>query len=226
MPVVVLCPTRGRPQAARETAEAFLATVARPASTKLRFVVDDDDPDLPAYKDAVGESLIWVAQAPGCMNAALNQAAVALAPEFDILGFIGDDHRFRSQSWDVVVEAALAEPGFAYGDDLFQRERLATQVFISSPIVQALGWMAPPRQKHLYLDDAWMMLGRATSLVYMPEVIIEHMHPLAGKGEWDDGYRRVNAQSVYDADWVAYEGWKQFELEGDVEKIRAAIARP
>jgi hypothetical protein len=38
----------------------------------------------------------------------------------------------------------------------------------------------------------------------MPEVVIEHLHPVAGKGEWDDQYREVNAEEVYSADAIAF----------------------
>ena len=79
-------------------------------------------------------------------------------------------------------------------------------------MVRKLGQFNPPGCDHLYLDDYWMALGRATGgLRYLPGVIVEHMHPLAGKSENDKGYQRVNTcdQNTHDRDaWTAYRDGK------------------
>ena len=230
MSVIVLCPTRGRPQAALEVLTTFEATVADEQYTDIRFVVDADDPTLPDYSRLVGDYHVMVGPAPSNMVKALNWAACKLLDDvlgIEILGFVGDDHRFRSDDWDTIVRAALAEPGIAYGDDLFQRERLPTQAFVSADIVHALGWMALPGCRHLYVDDAWAHLGAAIgNLIYMPDVVIEHMHPLAGKADWDEGYRRVNDQSVYNSDWIVFDVWRTSQLAADAERVKAVISVP
>jgi hypothetical protein len=61
---------------------------------------------------------------------------------------------------------------------------------------------------HLYLDNFWMRLGNdLNALRYMPEIIIEHLHPIAGKAEWDQGYKDVNAEEVYSADKKAFDDY-------------------
>lgn len=216
---MVLCPSRGRPDKADEVIASFKETVAS-ADTRLVFVLDPDD-DTMAYK---GNAIITTPHERRGMTDPLNEAVRELWNDWDIIGFIGDDHRFRTQGWDLKVAETLANPGFAYGDDLFQRERLATHVFITSRILRALGWMALPDCAHLYLDNVWMYLGgHLGRLHYMPDVIIEHLHPLAGKAEWDEGYKRVNAQSLYDSDGVAYSRWEQERAPADLERVRAAL---
>jgi hypothetical protein len=42
---------------------------------------------------------------------------------------------------------------------------------------------------------------------YLPEVIIEHLHPAAGKAEWDQGYKDVNAEEIYSADKKAFDDY-------------------
>jgi len=75
---------------------------------------------------------------------------------------------------------------------------------MTGDIVKALGGMVPQGMIHLYLDNFWMKLGQDLgALRYMPEVIVEHLHPVAGKAEWDEGYLAVNAQEVYSADFEA-----------------------
>ena len=76
--------------------------------------------------------------------------------------------------------------------------------------------------KHLYLDNFWKKLGEDLgSLTYLEDVIIEHMHPVAGKAEWDEGYVAVNAQEVYSADALAYRNYIQSEAyEVLLKKLR------
>jgi hypothetical protein len=65
--------------------------------------------------------------------------------------------------------------------------------------------MVPPNMIHLYLDNFWMKLGNDLGkLKYIPEVILEHMHPIAGKAEMDQGYLDVNAPEIYSVDLAAF----------------------
>lgn len=204
MALLVLCPSRGRPDAAREVWASFMATRLG-SKTDLRFVVDEDDPTFDQYDRPVLRS-----PALGSMVGALNFAALGNLDRYDVLGFIGDDHRFRTPGWDSLIAELMARygPGIAYADDLAQRQNLPTQVFISTEIVRALGYMALPTCRHLYVDNAWKTLGeKADCLYYMPSIIIEHLHPAYGKGEWDEGHLRVNSERMYTDDHHAYNEW-------------------
>ena len=114
------------------------------------------------------------------------------------------------------------ETGLVYGNDLLQGEHLATAVGMTGNIVKALGGMTPPNMINLYLDNFWMKLGNDLgALRYLPNVVIEHLHPIAGKAEWDEGYRAVNAEDVYSADEVEF--WKYIqspEYQSLVEKLK------
>jgi hypothetical protein len=227
--MLVLCPSRGRPEAAREAYAAFEATRHR-AGTRMVFPIDSDDPRLGDY---FAETYPVVRQeAPGNMVKALNAAAMwaiaELKPKY--LGFIGDDHRFRTQGWDDHFVKILEERrgGFVYGNDLFwPKGEIPTQIFMSASIVEKLGWMGLPDCRHLYIDNAWRTLGEATqSLYYMPDVIIEHMHPAGGKAEWDEGHRRVNTPEMYGHDEAVFNSWLEGSLEEDLDRVRSALGRP
>lgn len=220
MTMLVLCPSRGRPEGAYELLDTFSSTKGLP-NTILQFIVDADDPKASLYPE--GHYVVERGR-PG-MADALNKVAVMEASRYDILGFVGDDHRFRTPGWDRKIEQALKSGGFAYGNDLLQGPNLPTAVFISAPIVEKLGWFSPPMQAHLYLDDAWKYLGESTgSLFYLPGVIIEHMHPIAGKAEWDEGYARVNSTAMYDADRAAYETWLKGGAQADINRVKSVLA--
>lgn len=231
--LVVIVPTRGRPESAHPLIEAFASTCT--ADTVLAFVVDDDDPRLPDYQTqvvsgrAAGRKVALSRTASRTMVEALNAGAVmrvdehAEKPLFAI-GFMGDDHMPRTHGWDQAYLDALRElsTGIVYGNDLLQGERIPTQVAMTADIVRALGHMAPPVLKHLYVDNYWKDLGeRAGCLRYLPDVIVEHRHPIAGKAKWDPGYARVNAGLMYAEDGAAYEAYAAGQLAEDVAKVRA-----
>lgn len=231
MTLSVLCPTRGRPDAAWALHDTFEATRTNPHS-RLVFVVDEDDPAMEDYyRPREGREL--VIRRPlhgGGMVNALNAAALDAIREWPherVLGFVGDDHRFRTPSWDVTFLEALSDrPGFVYGNDLFwPKGEIPTQIFISTSIVKSLGWMGLPTCKHLYIDNAWMELGSATgSIRYYQNVIVEHMHPAGGKGEWDDQYRKVNSPEMYDHDAAAFTVWRDSDqFLDDVRKVQQGI---
>ena len=227
--LLILCPTRARPQAAREAHRSFVKTAVRDG-TEILFVVDDDDAERAGYMD--GDYPHLVQQAPGNMVAALNEAALwaidHLAPEW--IGFIGDDHRFRTPGWDRAFADLLVARGggFVYGNDLFwPNGEIPTQIVMSASIVKALGWMGLPGCTHLFIDNAWRHLGEATqSLFYMPDVVIEHMHPAGGKAPWDEGHRRVNTPEMYGHDGQVFEKWLSSSAPEDVQRVRSALGRP
>jgi len=220
---MVIVPSRGRPARAAELCEAFEATCTN--DTKLVFVVDDDDPDVVRYKGIVdGDYATVITSASRNMVEALNFGARVKIGAFAV-GFMGDDHRPRTIGWDGQYLTALHEmgTGIVFGDDLLQSEKLPTQCALTSDIIRTLGYMAPPELHHMYVDNFWRDLGEAGGCIrYLPDVIVEHLHPAAGKALWDDGYRRVNNPTRYAADGAAYGAYRMSgALDADVAKVRA-----
>lgn len=225
--LLVIVPSRGRPEEADALVHAWLDTST--ADTRLRFVVDDDDVRLPEY-ERLTEAWphdVDVAVYPRTeqrMAGALNAAAAFAAHDHRHLGFMGDDHRPRTRGWDEMIVQALdkQDHGVVYGNDLFQGPNLPTAVFLDARIVRALGRMVPPTQKHLYLDNYWRDLGIALgSLTYLSNVVIEHLHPAAGKGEWSEGHKEVNDGAMYEHDEREYRWFvRSGRLSEDVSKIR------
>lgn len=216
--LVVVVPSRGRPGAARALVEAFRATCT--ASTSLVFALDESDPIRGEYPDDG-----WTAWPSTTMVEALNYAAPFYAAEDTFaVAFMGDDHRPRTLGWDQAYLDALRElgTGIVYGDDLLQGERLATQCAMTADIVRALGYMAPPVLTHLWVDNFWMALaGGADCLRYLPGVVVEHIHPVAGKAQWDENYQRVNSSAMYAHDRVAFEVYCRDRLADDIAKVKA-----
>lgn len=210
--MLYIVPSRGRPHNIIELIESWDATRAH---AELLVCIDDDDPGLDAYLEIEVRSPEWVRFGVGPrlrLGGTLNHWApyYARTGDHDLIGFMGDDHRPRTVGWDRTFSevARTAGPCVIYGNDLLQGANLATAVAISSSVIDALGYMTPPGQTHLYLDNAWMDMGRTVgNLIYRNDVVIEHVHPVAKKAEWDDLYKEVNSGEMYQADEKAYGAW-------------------
>jgi len=221
MSVVAVIPSRGRPDRCR-AAVASMWERAELVDTSIVIAIDKDDPEFTRYLPVVGmktgrigPSITGVALAAedtGNLVKATNTASLRIAKEDAdaIIGNIGDDQLCRTQGWDRMVRDAMTVPGFVYGNDLFQEDKLPCGgIFIHASIVNSLGWYMLPDLEHLFVDNVWKDLGTAIGrLTYLPEMVFEHMHPLAGKADWDDGYERANNQEIVDRDRVAYEAWR------------------
>lgn len=232
MSITVLCPTRGRPKAARELIASFRET-ATLVSTDLVLVVDADDPALPEYCaiDPVGRSphAIQPVSATGLMRvtggtltAATNEAAARVGLNADIIGHVGDDHRFQSVGWDRRVSDALTRTGVAYGDDGYWGDRLATAAFLTADIPRVLGWLANPACDHYGIDDTWGDLGRAVgNLVYLRDVKITHHGPRETRRRGDAVYWR--AQGHHKADSAAYYAWRDGDGLREATRLLSAV---
>lgn len=224
--LTMIVPTRGRPDNLWQLWLAFRDTIT--ADTRLVVVVDDDDPYLSAYEHrldwAAGDPRLTLLVGPRLrLGGTLNAAAPVYAGQSRAVGFMGDDHRPRTVGWDRRYLDVLGElgTGLVYGNDLIQGEALPTQVAMSSDIVLATGYMVPPGLVHLWIDNAWLALGRALGGIrYLPDVVVEHMHPIAGRAEWDEGYAEVNADALFEADKASFEQWRDRDLDRWVQQIR------
>lgn len=223
--LVVVVPSRGRPHAVADLVAAFSETCT--AETILMFALDGDDPQISRYRSeiesTVGDPFVtFEIQDSGSMVSALNQAA-SCCLGIGVIAFMGDDHRPRSKGWDTAyLEALAAKPGLVYGNDLVQGASLPTQVAMSADLVRALGHMAPPTLTHLYVDNYWLALGRAADCItYLPEVVVEHLHPSVGTAPVDDGYVRVNSMAMWSRDETAMTAYWETHSARDIAAARS-----
>ena len=223
MAIIVLCPTRNRPERALELQESFEDTISKTNFTaSLVFAVDNNDPKKNDYFSLVNNIVILNDNETGNLTKATNYLAARFWDLDLIFGHVGDDHRFITPDWDIIIEQVLAQPGVAYGNDLIQGEKLPTAVFINSIIPRTLGWFALPACQHLNIDNAWKDIGNGIGrLTYLPDLIIKHEHPAGNFIPWDEDYLKVN--TLANADSYAYGNWVRNEYSSDISKIKFAL---
>ena len=229
--LLMIVPTRGRPDSIPAILEAWDATEA---TAHLLFAVDTDDPELAAYKKHAaalkGDGRVkFVFGKRRRLVGTLNMQAVKAAKSYRFLGFMGDDHRPRPAEipWDARFVECLSGggPGLVYGNDLLQGEKMPTAVALTSDIVQTLGYMAPPALVHLCVDLVWLEWGKGLGrITYLDDLIIEHMHPANGKAPMDAGYAEANSPEQTSSDALAYYDYRDNGgLEADLEKLRGLL---
>lgn len=210
--MLYLVPSRGRPGNIKELIESWEATRSE---AHMWICVDLDDPTIEEYANITRPPWVrfWVGERMR-LGPTLNHYSalhLSMPGEHSIIGFMGDDHRPRTKDWDLtILETASAAGGTAvvYGNDLLQGIQMATAVAMTTNISQSLGYMVPPGMTHLYMDSAWLDMGTVSgNLIYLPNVVIEHMHPIAQKAQWDEGYAEVNSHEMYRNDRIAYDAW-------------------
>jgi hypothetical protein len=215
--MLLIVPSRKRPEACQELLEQFRKTSV---CSDIVFGLDDDDKSI--YSEDV---LNYAVVNPRMrMGGTLNHIARDNKDSYDFLAFMGDDHRPRTEAWDKILCDAIGDkPGISYGDDLLQGANLPTAITMSADIVRRIGYMVPPCLTHLYMDNFWRDFGsKIGNLQYRADVVIEHMHYLAGKAINDLQYQEVNASHVYAKDGLAYEDYQRTQMETDVTLVLRA----
>lgn len=221
--IALLVPTLGRPQNAERLIDAWNATTE--GRSDLWFLVDDDDPCRGDYLDVCRHSGAQVEIGrPARLVSWTNRAALDRMHRYEVFASWGDDHvpldRFETPIMDAVDDAGgVAIIGT---NDLVHGPAIPTACCVTSNIVRALGWMALPTLEHLACDLAWKALAVAAGCWrYLPDVRVEHRHPIVGKADWDPTYSVGNDGAVSARDHLAYDAWGQDGIEVDAAKVRA-----
>lgn len=214
--LVVVIPSRGRPESVERMALAFAETGAD--ELPVVWAVDADDPDETDYRTNVGEWFAYgevLAVGAGSMVSAINAASRHTLDDLDpyAIAVLNDDHVPETVAWHLrlVDELHKLDPvGLVYPNDGLRGEKLATVWAVHAAWVRQLGRMVPAKVGHLYTDDAVQNLATALGrITYLPDVMVRHHHPLAGLADTDEGYQRVNSRERLNADRVAFKVWAQ-----------------
>lgn len=223
--LAIVVPSRGRPANVDRLWTGFRATAS---NVDLIVAVDDDDPELPGYREvwARHDRMFALGVGPRLrLVGTLNFTALAVPHRY--VGFMGDDHLPRTNGWDesyISALDAIGPGGMVYGNDLLQGPNLPTHIVMDRRIVDALGFMAPPNLTHLYVDNFWLDVGHALGTIrYLPDVVVEHLHPVAGRAEWDSTYAETNSEERYSSDERAYQEYKATRLDADVARLREVL---
>lgn len=194
--ISILLPSRGRPA----QLERFLDSVEEYADKphRVEVIVRLDEDDTAPYKlETLARSNVKALVGPaGAGMGRMTNECFALASGHIIM-LAGDDMVFRTDGFDTMVKALMPHDGIGlvYGNDLLQGEGLATHPFIGRATINAWGGQVVPDEYGAeYIDthimDTFARLARMghQRMLYVPDLITEHLHYLNGKAAKDETY--------------------------------------
>ncbi len=218
--ISILCPTRERPDQVIRLIESLLKNAREPEKLEILFYIDHDDqtfPNVDRYED-----IVKVFQGPRTWISNAHNFLYSHS-QGEIIMTAADDMVFRTLGWDSAVYAAFdSVPDkiiLVYGNDLGTHAgKIATHGFFHRKWVEALGtWVQPGRGS---LWDLWSTenarkLGR---LMYLEDLIIEHVHYRQSKVEvkFDNTYSFVRSMNSSFRPEVTY---KKLKRERRIDRI-------
>jgi hypothetical protein len=176
--------------------------------TSLTVGVDYDDPAASEYLKFTSCEIFMMDGMRGRLVGWLNELAKTHVEGYEFLGHIGDDNIPRTVGWDVRIMESLERNSFCFGNDLDPGRvpgSLSIHIFMRSEVVKRLGYMGPPSIQHMYVDPVWYAWGKATSIEYLDDVILEHMHYSLGRSPKDESYER--STGLIPKDCAAYNAY-------------------
>jgi hypothetical protein len=203
--ISLILPTRKRvPQLERALA-SITATAQRPEALEVVLYVDEDDADSRAVEFS-GLRLVKIVGKRGTMGTITRTCYEACSGRYVMLA--NDDIVFRTPGWDAEVLAAFEQfsddIALVWGNDLCSGA--PAHPFLSRTVCDLWGGICPAGYYREFIDthlhDVFRRLERLghARAVYLPEVIVEHLHFIAGKAAADEGYanrRRERDELLY-----------------------------
>lgn len=209
--IAALVATRSRP----DQLDRLLECAQKTGTKHVTWFVgldDDDEQNYPRRPDVE-----YVVTPRAQLAVKTNELAALTWNDFPILAQFDDDQWPRTYGWDTKVIAAMEQldGGLVYTDDGWMGEQTPVCPFWPAAYAREIGWLYHPDLIHLFADNTLLELSKALQRrTYLPNVLIEHVHPIIGKSEWDDSYRESNSGDTWahdEAVFKAYAASEQFQ---------------
>ena len=207
--ISILLPTRGRPKLAKRFLQSVVKTASDPSRLEVVLYVDDDDPASHAIQcDELSIStIIGPRLSMGGLNTACYQRSSG-----DIIIPLNDDIIIRTSGWDrKIVEVHERFPDriyLAYPNDLHTGETLSGTPILSRKTCEVLTHPFPEVYQGGFIDYHIMDIFKRLDVlgedrvIYLGDVVMEHLHYRYGKSEIDATYEQRGPLDVGDEEFV------------------------
>ena len=193
--ISLLLPTRGRAELLGRFLESVLARSERPELVEVVAYADEDDPGSHGLKVEGLEvrTIVGPRASMGHYNTACFEQSRG-----DIVVLGNDDVVIQTRGWDRKVRemhAAMQDRIYlAYPNDLFKGRGLSAFPILARDTCHALREPFPRAYRGAFIDyhllDIFKRLEHRghPRLIYLEDVVFEHMHYRTGKGDYDRTY--------------------------------------
>jgi len=220
--LLMICPSRGRPDKLARMLKTWRETTF--GYSDIIVVLDsDDESPYPVEKDVT-----YIVEERRNTPRTINEHVMSRIDNYVGMAFTADDIRYRTKGWDKTIVETIKKANswaFVYGNDGYHDNTLGTHPAMGAKLVKALGWVHREEFHHLFQDLILRdVMGRVGNVsYYLPDVIIEHMHPTAGKGVLDSTYAAYWNKEAYEHDSSLYHGLSESQIDEWANKIKRAM---
>jgi tetratricopeptide (TPR) repeat protein len=188
----LLLPTRGRPASVQRFLQSVAQTASSPEKVEVIIYADEDDPETQriSFPGLKLIKLVGHRETMGNLNRACYEAS---SGRYVML--VNDDLVFRTHGWDTKIRQGFYrfpdEIAIVYANDLIQGERLAAFPILSRVACEIIDCISPSEYLRTGIDTHIFAIFKILSrfgyerIVYLQDVIMEHMHHSIGKSSFD-----------------------------------------
>lgn len=220
--VLTICSSYQRPELAKRMIESYIKATESTAAHLIVYV-GEKDPFIEEYKKISvpkGRASYEIVYGPRLtMVQVLNKFSLDNIEKYDYFSEINDDHVVVTEGWETKQAEAIDRKNNGFSISYGQTLQFPTAVMYGKKLIEGLGFMFPPEYAHTYVDRWLMDLGFGANLtIYVPDVLVDHMHPTFNKGTWDNVYYD-GGDEMHIAEKI-YEKWCEKKHE-DINRIKA-----
>lgn len=207
MSLLVMIPTRGRPEQCKNLIESFDKNTD---NADLVFLTDADDE---SYKDFDWQGHACLVTDPRpTMVQKLNSAAYKFLDDYDVMAWYADDNEFVTPHWDTLMLNTLDEmggSGWVYSWD-HRRTDIPETWMVSTDIVREMGWYANPLMSMYFVADSIAIIAKRASLLrFCKEADIPHHHYEVDPNVKRDATYQSSEMLYGRNDQLTWQAWSQ-----------------
>lgn len=197
--ISILLPTRKRPDMLLRMLSSLFDTAKHPEMLEVVVYIDDDDTSTLelGFSSWNVKRIVGPRQSMGKLNAACYAQSTG-----EVIILCNDDIIVRTKGWDMLIHRQIVrfpdEVYLLYPNDLYKGRRLAVFPILSRVTCDTIGDPFPADYRGAFIDvhvlDIFKQLqGRGHKrVVFLEDVVFEHMHYKLGKSVFDSTYRERN----------------------------------
>jgi len=234
--ISLLCPSRGRPKDLERLIKSIATTATNPARIEILIYVDDDDPEkfmyILTHKNLTADPQITqlfnidlLVDEP--LRTPLLNNILADRAKGNILMIANDDQVFVDKNWDIRIDEEVAK----FPDEIYcmwfnegrYHETICTFPIVSRKWVDTLGYIEPFLFEHFNCDLWTWQIGKMIDrLHYIPDILVEHLHPDTGKSTADDTTERNLKGGRPERDRIIFAKFERYRVL-DASLLKAEI---
>ena len=216
--ITLCCPSRGRPKLAKRMQDSALATARHPDKVKIKFYLNQDDPEIANYH--VNDYEVGVDR-----STVMSWNLIAESSPSRMYKLVGDDAEFITPGWD----QKFLDQFEKYPDGIFMIgtatgkkhgliHKTSPHPVITQEWRNALGYFWPVQFHHWCLDNYTNDLAtQINRYIFLENVMIK-----VKKITEDTTAKRIRTEAVNKRDLWVYKKTKECYFDHDVSKLLQA----